>query len=96
MRLGDLEHLETVFTNLVKSNTGKWSVGGYRDALERIKKAPTVDAVPVVRCADCIHQKTIDNKYACCKFMGTGVRIITNPRNYCSAGRRKEAQPGGG
>lgn len=44
----------------------------------------------VVRCEDCIHQRTTDGFYACHKFMGENVSIITNPNNYCSFGRRKE------
>lgn len=44
----------------------------------------------VVRCKDCIHQSTTNGFYACHKFMGENVSIITNPNNYCSCGRRKE------
>lgn len=94
-RLIDAGPLESQLENLAKSWTGTFSGPAYSNALERVKNAPTVDAVQVVRCGECIHQKTIDGYYACCKFMDSPVRVITSPRNYCSSGRRREAATNG-
>lgn len=88
-RLINATELEAKFANRVKSSTGTWSGPAYASALEELKAAPTVDAVQVVRCSECVHQRIIDGFYACCKFMDSTTRIITNPRNYCSAGRKK-------
>lgn len=51
---------------------------------------PLDDVAKVVRCKDCMYQRTADGFYACHKFVGANVSIITNPNNYCSLGRRKE------
>ena len=54
-----------------------------RDEFVRfLKKQPTVDAVPVVRCANCVAH---GNCFAERVFVSTG---IENP--YCCAGERKE------
>lgn len=54
-RLIDATHLEAVFQNLIKSSIGTWHTPAYRNALERLQAAPTVDAVEVVRCKDCLN-----------------------------------------
>ena len=36
--------------------------GGIRKALRCIEQAPTVDAVPVVRCRECVHWKPTGSK----------------------------------
>lgn len=45
--------LEVQFENLAKSWVGTFSGPAYANALERLRKAPTVDAVEVVRCENC-------------------------------------------
>ena len=47
--------------------------------------APTVDAVPVVRCKDCIHSYD-DLCGLCC----TCVDCVVQPEFYCADGKRKE------
>lgn len=39
----------------------------YRDVNESIKKAKTVDAVPIVRCRDCKHYRTYIGHDMCAK-----------------------------
>ena len=56
--------------------------GGIRKALHCVEQAPTVDAVPVVRCEKCVAH---GNCFAERVFVYTG---IENP--YCCAGERKE------
>lgn len=64
--------------------------GGIRKILRLIEQAPTIDAVPVVRCKDC--------KYA---YSGNGIWYWcgTDERKrpssfYCSTGRRRDEDEG--
>ena len=51
---------------------------------ERIDNAPTVDAVPVVRCKDCRFSGSCSiEEFGC-----------TEPDDYCSRGKRKEPDNG--
>ena len=56
-----------------------------------ISNAPTVDAVPVVRCKDCVNGTVFVNKqgaeYVDCVLDDYSVR---KPTDYCSYGKRKE------
>lgn len=56
---------------------------GYVDA-KQIEDAPTVDAVPVVRCKDCA---VPHNKYTGCPKLNG---LVTPPDFYCPFGERKE------
>ena len=73
---------------------------GYVDA-KQIADAPTVDAVPVVRCRDCIHAVEIEKDYISALFInGTkqcelgradtlfGYSIISND-GFCDSGERR-------
>ena len=52
--------------------------------LEWIEQAPTVDAVPVVRCRDCA---VPHNKYTGCPMLNG---LVTPPDFYCPFGERKD------
>ena len=54
-----------------------------------IKNAPTVDAVPVVRCKDCA---VPHNKYTGCPMLNG---LVTPPDFYCPFGERKEGANNG-
>ena len=56
--------------------------------LEWIDKAPTIDAVPVVRCKDCKHCDPENNH--CDHHMGTAAPLRRKPDDFCSYGERKE------
>ena len=62
---------------------------GYVDA-KQIADAPTVDAVPVVRCRDCEHFKIgEDNVYYCRRYkLGRGIFMRKN--DFCSYGERND------
>lgn len=47
--------------------------------------AEPVDAVPVVRCKDCVHGININNMIACTEFRET----IHKPEDFCSRGEKK-------
>lgn len=67
-------------------------IGGYNAVVmsAEIKDAPTVDAVPVVRCQDCIHYEM----GVCLKIYDDGAANKDawqerNPNDFCSYGERK-------
>ena len=53
---------------------------------KRIDNAPTVDAVPVVRCKDCKYLE-ITGCYGEC---GKAILGIVSPDDFCSRGERRE------
>ena len=53
-----------------------------------LQEAPTVDAVPVVRCMDCKHCDP--ENYHCDHYMGTAAPLRRKPDDFCSYGERKE------
>ena len=58
---------------------------GYVDA-KQIADAPAVDAMPVVRCKDCIH--SYDDLCGLCCTCGPYVDCIVQPEFYCADGKR--------
>ena len=54
-----------------------------------IRKRPTIDAVPVVRCRDCKHCDP--ENYHCDHPMGTAAPLRRKPDDFCSYGERKKA-----
>ena len=59
-----------------------------QDFADMISNAPTVDAVPVVRCKDCIH--SYDDLCGLCCTCGPYVDCVVQPEFYCADGKRKE------
>ena len=61
------------------------------DVIMMIKTAPTVDAVPVVRCRECKHYDTadFDGNILCGCTLHSAMVDIT-PDDFCSYGERKE------
>ena len=57
------------------------------DVIMMIKTAPTVDAVPVVRCRECKHCDP--ENYHCDHPMGTAAPLRRKPDDFCSYGERK-------
>lgn len=60
-----------------------------------INDAPTVDAVPVMRCRECKHHRVLLGRDLCDKnaFMVNGIEAglkITGENDYCSYGEREE------
>ena len=58
-----------------------------------IEAAPTVDAVPVVRCRECKHCDP--ENYHCDHPMGTAAPLRRKPDDFCSYGERKEGADNG-
>ncbi len=58
---------------------------------QMIRYAPTIDAVSVVRCRDCV----FGNEDGRCEPITNGlVREYTKPNDFCSYGKRKENKNG--
>ena len=58
---------------------------GYAKAIEDVAGCPTVDAVPVVRCKDCVHGDPDENGWYVCRCTGAGFP----GDGYCSDGERR-------
>ena len=54
-----------------------------------LKKQPTIDAVPVVRCKDCIRRYDTDECPMCFLIEGEYYEY-TNENGFCNRGERKE------
>ena len=65
---------------------------GWNGLIELIEKAPTIDAVPVVRCRECVNC-LIDNterKYHLCMRHNSISPRKVDLMDFCSYGERKE------
>ena len=58
-----------------------------------IGKAPTIDAVPVVRCRECKHCDP--ENYHCDHPMGTAAPLKRKPDDFCSYGERMDGDGNG-
>ena len=59
-----------------------------------LKKQPTIDAVPVVRCKDCIRRYDTDECPMCFLIEGKYYEH-TNENGFCDRGERKEGADNG-
>ena len=90
MRLIDADRLsEAIYDNVpAPYEDASWAK---ENCLAEIEAAQTVDAVPVVRCKDCVNGTVFVNKqgaeYVDCVLDDYSVR---KPTDYCSYGKRKE------
>ena len=65
-----------------------------QDIEEWLNFAPTIDAVPVVRCRDCIRQYDTDECPMCFLIEGKYYEY-TNENGFCDRGERKEGANNG-
>ena len=88
MRLIDAEALKSYMDECSKESRFRVYYG-YAESF--INDAPTIDAVPVVRCKDCKHWKFAQhiNDNLCHRFDGDPW-IPTEPNDFCSYGERQE------
>ena len=100
MRLIDADELLAEILHDIETSG---CVNHERDMLDSIRCAPTIDAVPVVRCAECIHSREIEkvpaNRYftdrvkRCTELRGSasddGISAVWRD-GYCDDGQRKE------
>lgn len=87
MRLIDAEILEDIFIKIANL-TGGAQKEELIFAANMVNKMPPVDAVPVVRCRECIHHYTDEYGFLACAESGA----MLNPEedDYCSRGQRRD------
>lgn len=101
MRLIDADALiEDIKTKLWDWDTidGITSSTVLRQTITDIGNAPTIDAVPVVRCKDCVHGtdraeefgEGCVNPIACMMYSSDGEPDFFPKDNYCGFGERKD------
>ena len=93
-RLVDVAPVENFLKNKIESLKGRsLAIGGYIGAREMIKAAPTVDAVPVIRCEECGHwgpHLEDDDTMALCWAFGAQPVAVTPATGYCYRAERRE------
>ena len=97
MRLIDADRLNKPIyaeeDNITGSGMSYDEICGYNDGIDiawnKIDQAPTIDAVPVVRCEDCIRRYDTDECPMCFLIEGKYYEY-TNENGYCDRGERKE------
>ena len=97
MRLIDADRLNKPIyaeeDNITVSGMSYDEICGYNDGIDitwnKIDQAPTIDAVPVVRCKDCIRRYDTDECPMCFLIEGKYYEY-TNENGFCDRGDRKE------
>ena len=97
MRLIDADRLNKPIyaeeDNITGSGMSYDEICGYNDGIDiawnKIDQAPTIDAVPVVRCKDCIRRYDTDECPMCFLIEGKYYEY-TNGNGFCDRGERKE------
>ena len=97
MRLIDADRLNKPIyaeeDNITGSGMSYDEICGYNDGIDiawnKIDQAPTIDAVPIVRCKDCIRRYDTDECPMCFLIEGKYYEY-TNENGYCDRGERKE------
>ena len=97
MRLIDADRLNKPIyaeeDNITGSGMSYDEICGYNDGIDiawnKIDQAPTIDAVPVVRCKYCIRRYDTDECPMCFLIEGKYYEY-TNENGFCDRGERKE------
>lgn len=69
------------------------------EIITEVEFAPTIDAVPVVRCEECVCCSRWNDQLVCSRISGVmdgyyhGTVDVVKPDDYCSHGIRKTAKP---
>ena len=92
MRLVDADYGQKQLT-IAEVECGKNFETDCNHVRDFLNAMPTIDAVPVVRCAKCEHWvENDDGQYVCALFdiaNSYGEPVITKPDDFCSYGKRK-------
>ncbi len=93
VKLIDADALHPYYRTMLKLyNNGKCLKEYIAVAKDDIEKAPTIDAVPVIRCRDCKHSyETLPTvyRYLMCSH-GVCVDCVVDEDFYCAMAERKE------
>lgn len=63
-------------------------ITAYERVIDYIDEQPTIDAVPVIRCKDCVHKMEFIEGVPACDSLMTRVHYDF----YCANGKRKEVR----
>ena len=86
MRLIDADRAMEIVRDKGIAHPNAYHLTNY--AMLILREAPTVDAVPVVRCRECKHCDP--ENYHCDHPMGTAAPLRRKPDDFCSYGERKD------
>ena len=94
MRLGDLDALREELQSMRVTLGGKDIYPGATklSVLQRIDEQPTIDAVPVVRCVNCIHYGAEASAFDAWTPFCLKHKMTTFPDDYCSYGEKKDGE----
>ena len=96
MRMIDADALQNILLTIATALEHEYgSLGGaVSGCMKHIDNAPTIDAVPVVRCRECKHLNVVNRKelYAHCPKTNTVFLPfeLDTREHFCSLGERKE------
>lgn len=103
MRLIDADALYKKFLHLYETDKKATGANAYDLCAMLTEDAPTIDAVPVVRCKDCVAVSVCNDKLVCSRISDVidgyyhGTVEVVKPDDYCSKGiRRSCAKMDGG
>ena len=67
---------------------------GWNGVIRLIEDAPTIDAVPVVRCKDCRYWGGVTYGYVCSRWSAplAGFKTCTKPEGFCADGERRRVE----
>lgn len=85
MRLIDAEELERLFNEQIEQGVGV--IGAFDAFYDALQDTPTVDAVEVVRCRDCIYTRKVYGRLVC--KHGTCAGCILRDDFFCANGERR-------
>ena len=102
MRLIDADRLNKPIyaeeDNITGSGMSYDEICGYNDGIDiawnKIDQVPTIDAVPVVRCKNCIRRYDTD-ECPMCFLIEEKYYEYTNENGFCDRGERKEGVDNG-
>ena len=93
MRLIDADAMKRVYQEVLCSHVACIDCSFFMDDKycrfeTMLSEAPTINAIPVVRCRECKHCDP--ENYHCDHPMGTAAPLRRKPDDFCSYGERKE------
>ena len=97
MKLIDADALQNILLPITTALEHEYgSLGGaVSGCMKHIDNAPTVDAVPVVRCRDCKHRGTDDCIFHIKGEPADEELLLKLDNDFCSYGERKEGADNG-
>ena len=93
MRLIDADAMKRVYQEVLCSHVACIDCSFFMDDKycrfeTMLSEAPTINAIPVVRCRECKHCDP--ENHHCDHHMGTAAPLSRKPDDFCSYGERKE------